>query len=150
MTGFKPDEHPRSGSGEFVPAARATVSDAQRARLACQASALVEAPDPGGRLTAMAEELGLTEEDLGDLIFDIKGLEASEVNNRGLSAQAEFLGLDLGSRAWEESELDEQVHGTKSGEASGLANSTLATQVSFLVGTLGEEGAERELRTLGE
>jgi len=43
------------------------------------------------RMAAYAESLGLTGEDLDDLVHDAKANEAAEINNGGLEDQLEYL-----------------------------------------------------------
>jgi len=61
-------------------------------------------------LHALAETLGLDDEDLDETVYDCKAEEASAINNRGLAAQVEYLCDCLGPAAVAELLRDLAAH----------------------------------------
>lgn len=101
------------------------------------------------RLLEAASEAGLSEAEVADLAYEVKLDEADAINDAGVDAQVEYLGLNPASTAWRVSELERQVNEAKSLEAGELADSGPEAHVAYLAEALGDGGAEAELRSRG-
>lgn len=141
---FNPRDHPRGPDGQFQATGRPGTSLAQEDRLRAQAAALAD--ETTQRLAVVAEECGLADGDLGDEIFNLKVTEAGAINDAGVHAQVEFLGLNPASEAWREPDLELQVIDAKSEEAARLIDDGLDAQLQYLAASLGAEEAERTIR----
>lgn len=100
----------------------------------------------------LAVENGLSADDLADVVLDVKGDEAANVNNSGYEEQLRYLGRDPGeidqydTRSGEGvEELDDAVHDAKADEAAAISEEGLRAQVDYLVERLGEAEAHRRV-----
>ena len=115
----------------------------------------------------MVECLGLTTEDLQDLVLDVASQNATHINNGGIDEQMEFmLGEKCGVKAnpvavaeaaeivkvlgTEAHDLDEEVHDRWHNIASAFNNEGIDGQLDFLMSECTEDELRVQLRELAK